>query len=329
MGKQEQLQNTSIYVSLISYGIDGKIIAMNNEIILTVDVPADRLDKYLASVTDFSRSRIQSAIASGEIKVNGEMAKRGDKLKSGDVVTVAIEPPREAEIMAENIPIEIVYQDEWLAVINKLQGMVVHPAPGNESGTLVSALLWHIGDLSGIGGELRPGIVHRLDKDTSGLIVIAKNDEAHAALAAQMADKSARRIYHAIVHGGFAEDTMTIDKSIGRSRTDRKKMAIDRGGRHAVTHIRVLERFGEFTYVEASLETGRTHQIRLHLSSIGRPVAGDTVYGPKTPRLHDKGQLLHAGTLIFRHPKTAEEMTFHAPLPDYFEAVLAKLRAKL
>ena len=293
-----------------------------------MDAPADRLDKYLASVTELSRSRIQNAIAAGEIKVNGETAKPGDKLRTGDVVTVAIEPPREAEVVPENIPLEIVYQDEWLAVINKPQGMVVHPAPGHADGTLVGALLWHIGDLSGIGGELRPGIVHRLDKDTSGLIVIAKNDEAHAALAAQMADKSARRIYHAIVHGGFAEDEMTIDKSIGRSRTDRKKMAIDRGGRHAVTHIRVLERFGEFTHVEASLETGRTHQIRLHLSSIGRPVAGDTVYGPKTPRLHDKGQLLHAGTLIFKHPKTGEEMTFHAPLPEYFEKALEKLRAK-
>jgi 23S rRNA pseudouridine1911/1915/1917 synthase len=315
-------------VSLISIRVDGKINVMEDKMIFTVDMPADRLDKYLASVTDYSRSRIQNEIASGGIRVNDAMAKPGDKLKPGDVVTVDIQPPREAEVQAENIPIEIVYQDEWLAVINKPQGMVVHPAPGHEDGTLVGALLWHIGDLSGIGGELRPGIVHRLDKDTSGLIVIAKNDEAHAALAAQMADKSARRIYHAIVHGGFAEDELTIDKSIGRSRSDRKKMAIDRGGRHAVTHIRVLERFGEFTHVEASLETGRTHQIRLHLSSIGRPVAGDTVYGPKTPRLHDKGQLLHAGTLIFRHPSTGEEMTFHAPLPDYFENVLKKLRDK-
>lgn len=301
---------------------------MEDERILTVDAPADRLDKYLASVTELSRSRVQSAIAAGEIKVNGAEAKPGDKLKPGDVVTITVEPPRETEVKPENIPIEIVYQDAWLAVINKPQGMVVHPAPGHDGGTLVGALLWHIGDLSGIGGELRPGIVHRLDKDTSGLIVIAKNDEAHAALAAQMADKSARRIYHAIVHGGFAGDQMTIDKSIGRSRTDRKKMAIDRGGRHAVTHIRVLERFGEFTHVEAALETGRTHQIRVHLSSIGRPVAGDTVYGPKTPRLHDKGQLLHAGTLILRHPNSGEMMMFHAPLPDYFENVLKKLRAK-
>lgn len=293
-----------------------------------VETTADRLDKYLASVTEYSRSRIQNEIAAGKIRVNGALARPGDKLKPGDVVTVDIEPPREPEVKAENIPIEIVYQDECLAVINKPQGMVVHPAPGHADGTLVSALLWHIGDLSGIGGELRPGIVHRLDKDTSGLIVIAKNDESHAALAAQMADKSARRIYDAIVHGGFAENEFVIDKSIGRSRSDRKKMAIDRGGRRAVTRIRVLERFGEFTHVEASLETGRTHQIRVHLSSIGRPVAGDTVYGPKTPRLHDKGQLLHAGTLVLRHPKTGEEMTFHSPLPDYFEAVLKKLRAK-
>ena len=299
---------------------------MSNERKLIVDAPTDRLDKYLTSVTEYSRSRLQNAIAAGEIKLNGESAKPGDKLKAGDVVTVAIEPPREADVQPENIPIDIVYQDEWLAVVNKLQGMVVHPAPGHANGTLVGALMWHIGDLSGIGGELRPGIVHRLDKDTSGLIVIAKNDEAHASLAAQMADKSARRIYAAIVHGGFAEDEMTIDKSIGRSRIDRKKMAIDRGGRHAVTHIRVLERFGEFTHVEASLETGRTHQIRVHLASVGRPVAGDTVYGPKKPSLHGQGQLLHAGTLILRHPKTDQEMTFHAPLPEYFEKVLKKLR---
>lgn len=301
---------------------------MDDETILTVDTPADRLDKYLASVTNFSRSRIQNAVAAGEIKVNGASVKPGDRLKAGDVVTIAIPPPRKSEVKPENIPLCIVYQDEWMAVINKPQGMVVHPAPGHADGTLVSALLWHIGDLSGVGGELRPGIVHRLDKDTSGLIVIAKNDEAHAALAAQMADKSARRIYLAIVHGGFKEDALTIDKSIGRSRSDRKKMAVDRGGRHAVTHIRVLERFGEFTYVEASLETGRTHQIRVHLSSIGHPVAGDTVYGPKTPRLHDKGQLLHAGTLILHHPKTGELMTFFAPLPDYFEKVLMKLRSR-
>lgn len=313
---------------MISHGGGGTINHMKEKKTFVVETAADRLDKYLASVTEYSRSRIQNEIAAGKVWVNGALARPSDKIKPGDVVTVEIEPPREPEVKAENIPIDIVYQDECLAVINKPQGMVVHPAPGHAGGTLVSALLWHIGDLSGIGGELRPGIVHRLDKDTSGLIVIAKNDEAHAALAAQIADKSARRIYHAIVHGGFAEDELVIDKSIGRSRSDRKKMAVDRGGRRAVTHIRVLERFREFTHVEASLETGRTHQIRVHLSSIGRPVAGDTVYGPKKPRLHDKGQLLHAGTLIFRHPKTDEEMTFHAPLPDYFEAVLEKLRAK-
>jgi 23S rRNA pseudouridine1911/1915/1917 synthase len=311
---------------LITHCVGGKINHMEERKTFVVEIAAARLDKYLASVTEYSRSRIQNEIASGGVRVNGELARPSDKLRPGDVVTVDIEPPREPEVKPENIPIEIVYQDECLAVINKPQGMVVHPAPGHADGTLVGALLWHIGDLSGIGGELRPGIVHRLDKDTSGLIVIAKNDEAHAALAAQMADKSARRIYHAIVHGGFTEDELVIDRSIGRSRSDRKKMAIDRGGRHAVTRIRVLERFREFTHVEASLETGRTHQIRVHLSSIGRPVAGDTVYGPKTPRLHDKGQLLHAGTLILRHPKTGGEMTFHAPLPDYFERVLARLR---
>jgi 23S rRNA pseudouridine1911/1915/1917 synthase len=191
---------------------------------------------------------------------------------------------------------------------------------------MVGALLFCIKDLSGIGGELRPGIVHRLDKDTSGLLVVAKNDAAHLSLSNQIAKRSMKRIYAAIVHGNIREDELTVDKPIGRSRHDRKKMAVDPAGRNAVTHVKVLERFGEFTYIECSLETGRTHQIRVHMASIGRPVAGDVVYGPKKPRLHENGQLLHAKELRLRHPVTNELMIFKAPLPDYFESVLNKLR---
>lgn len=293
---------------------------------LTVEKAADRLDKYLAQNLPLSRSRIKNAILSGEARVNGNTAKPGDKLKPGDTVTVNLDEPKEASAAPEDIPLDIVYEDPSIAVINKPQGMVVHPAPGNLQGTMVGALLYHIKDLSGIGGEMRPGIVHRLDKDTSGLLVVAKNDEAHTSLSRQIAERSAKRIYAAIVHGSIREDELTIDKPVGRSRSDRKKMAVDAGGRNAVTHIKVLERFGEFTYIEASLETGRTHQIRVHMASIGRPVAGDTVYGPKIPKLHENGQLLHAKELRLIHPATGQEMVFQAPLPDYFESALEKLR---
>lgn len=293
---------------------------------MTVETGEDRLDKYLAGNAPLSRSRIKNAIESGEALVNGKAAKPGDKLRPGDVVTLRIEEPKQASAAPEEIPIDIVYEDPSIAIVNKPQGMVVHPAPGNVSGTMVGALLYRIKDLSGIGGELRPGIVHRLDKDTSGLLAVAKNDAAHASLSGQIAERSMKRIYAAVVHGNIREDELTIDKPIGRSRRDRKKMAVDAGGRRAVTHIKVLERFGEFTYIEASLETGRTHQIRVHMASIGRPVAGDTVYGPKKPRLHEGGQLLHAKELRLRHPETNEEMIFKAPLPDYFERALKYLR---
>ncbi len=298
------------------------------EIKLTVEAGADRLDKYIADNTDFSRSRIKQAILSGEALVNGKTAKPGDKLRAGDVVTLNMEEPKEAAAEPEEIPIDVVYEDSSIAVVNKPQGMVVHPAPGNFTGTMVGALLFRIKDLSGIGGEIRPGIVHRIDKDTSGLLVVAKNDEAHASLSEQIASRSMKRVYAAIVHGNIREDELTIDKPIGRSRRDRKKMAVDARGRNAVTHVKVLERFGEFTYIEASLETGRTHQIRVHMASIGRPVAGDTVYGPKKPRLHDGGQLLHAKELRLRHPVSGEQMVFYAPLPDYFEKALKMLRTK-
>ncbi len=301
---------------------------MDNETRLEVSEKAQRLDKYLVEQLPLTRSHIKNAIEAGLVLLNDVQARPGDKVNVGDVIVIQTPPPKESEIVAENIPLDIVYEDEWMAVVNKPQGMVVHPAPGNYEGTLVSALLYNVKDLSGINGELRPGIVHRLDKDTSGLLVIAKNDKAHVALAEQIAQKSARRIYAAIVHGNILEDALTIDKSIGRSRGDRKKMAVVTGGRHAVTRVRVLERFGAFTCIEAELETGRTHQIRVHLASIKRPVAGDQVYGPKAVKLHQNGQLLHAKKLMLRHPSTGDEMTFEAPLPDYFEKALKSLRDK-
>lgn len=262
------------------------------------------------------------------MQVNGRSAKPSDKLRAGDTVCIRQEPPKATDTMPEDIPVDIVYQDTSIAVVNKPQGMVVHPAPGHYTGTLVNALLFHLSDLSGVGGEVRPGIVHRIDKNTSGLLVVAKNDAAHASLSAQIAAKTARRIYAAIVHGNIKEEQLRIDQPIGRSRRDRKKMAVDAAGRDAVTHIRVMERFGEYTYIEAELETGRTHQIRVHLAHIHRPVAGDDVYGPKKVRLHNGGQLLHAKTLILAHPETGEQMTFAAPLPGYFERALSGLRNK-
>lgn len=301
---------------------------MMEEITIVAESAADRLDKYLAQHMPLSRSNIKNAILGGDVLVNGSPTKPGDKIKCGDEVIVRIRAPKETEIESEDIPIDIIYQDEDIAVVNKKQGMVVHPAPGNYTGTLVNAMMFHLSDLSGINGEIRPGIVHRIDKDTSGVLVVAKNDAAHISLAEQIGSKTARRIYAAIVHGNIKEDTLTIDKRIGRSKRDRKKMAIEASGRNAVTHIKVIERYGEFTLVEAELETGRTHQIRIHLASIHRPVAGDVVYGPKKVKLHSGGQLLHAKTLILRHPRTGEQMVFDAPLPNYFDNVLAKLRAK-
>lgn len=301
---------------------------MDEKITMTVEHNAARIDKYLTDNMEMSRSRIKNAIIAGEVLVNGKTVKPGDKIKTGDVISAQFHEALPVAIEAEDIAIDILYQDADIAVVNKAQGMVVHPAPGNYTGTLVNALMFHLKDLSGINGEIRPGIVHRIDKDTSGVLVVAKNDKAHVSLAKQIANKSARRIYAAIVHGNIKEDEVIIDKGIARSKRDRKKMAIDLMGRQATTIIRVTERFGEFTLVEAELKTGRTHQIRVHLKSIQRPIAADTVYGPRKVRLHSGGQLLHAKTLTLTHPSTGELMTFEAPLPDYFEKALRILRAK-
>lgn len=301
---------------------------MDKSIIFNIEDNVERLDKYLAENTQMTRSRIKNAIIDGQVLVDGQAAKPSTSLKKGAVISVSINEPVAVPIEAEDISVDIIYQDKDIAVINKQQGLVVHPAPGNYTGTLVNALLFSLKDLSGINGQIRPGIVHRIDKDTSGLLVVAKNDKAHISLAKQIAKKQAKRIYTAIVHGNLKEDEITIDKPIGRSPKDRKKMAVDYSGRQAVTIIRVMERFGDFTLVEAELKTGRTHQIRVHLASINRPVAGDQVYGPKKTKLHDTGQLLHASKLELTHPETGQKMSFSAPLPDYFEKILNGLRSR-
>jgi len=286
-----------------------------------------RLDLYLVeNLPQYSRNYIQNLIKEGKVSIHDKPAKANYRIKPGDLISVVIPPLRKVEIVPENISIDIIYQDDDIAVINKPQGMVVHPAAGNYSGTLVNALLYHCNSLSGINGEIRPGIVHRLDKDTSGLLVIAKNDFAHQCLSQQLQDKEMSRIYHAIAEGIIQEDTGTISAPIGRSLKDRKKMAVVNGGREAITHFRVLERFKSHTYLELALETGRTHQIRVHLKYIGHPVVGDPVYGRHKQLFNLKGQALHAYQLSLTHPRTNERMTFYAPLPAYFEGILKILR---
>ena len=293
-------------------------------IALTVEEAGERLDVFCARTGDMTRSAAQRMIAEGDILLNNSPAKANQKLKTGDSITVLLRPAAEVDILPEDIPIDIVYEDADIAVIDKPKGMVVHPAPGNPNGTLVNALMYHLSGLSGIGGELRPGIVHRIDKLTSGLIVVAKNDMAHTSLAAQLKEHSARRTYIAIVDGNIKEDAGTVDAPIGRHPVDRKRMAVVKDGREAVTHWRVLERYGAYTLIEARLETGRTHQIRVHMAHIKHPVAGDTVYGSAKPRLGLDGQALHAARLELTHPGTGERMSFKANVPEYFASALKK-----
>lgn len=292
----------------------------------TIKEENGRIDKVLTALfADHSRSQVQQWLKDGAVSVNGEPVKANYKVKSADAIIVEVPEPEELEIVAEDLPIEIVYEDDDVAVVNKPQGMVVHPSAGHAQGTLVNALMYHMKNLSSINGVIRPGIVHRIDKDTSGLLMIAKNDQAHEALAQQLKDKTSLRKYIALVHGVIPHEKGTINAPIGRSKVDRKIQAIREDGKPAVTHFTVLERFENFTLVELQLETGRTHQIRVHMKYIGYPLAGDPVYGPKKT-LKGNGQFLHAKLLGFTHPQTNERMTFEAPLPEVFEKTLEKLR---
>ncbi len=290
----------------------------------------ERLDKFLsAMLPDQSRSYLQKIIKDGNVLVNGEPKKSSYRLEDRDEVTADLPELKSPDIEPENIPLNILYEDDSILMVNKPKGMVVHPSAGHYTGTLVNAVLWHCqGQLSGINGVSRPGIVHRIDKDTTGVLVVCKNDAAHNAVAAQLKEHSITRKYRAIVHGVIKEDEGTVDAPIGRHPTERKKMASGvKNGKRAVTHYRVLERFQGYTYVECQLETGRTHQIRVHMASIHHPLLGDTVYGPAKDSHHLEGQTLHAMVLGLIHPVTGEYLEVEAPLPEYFENLLKKFRA--
>ena len=295
---------------------------------LFADIPGERLDAFLArSVPDLSRSAAQKLIEDGLVTRNGKPGKKNDKLNVGDTVTYEIPEPKAVDIAPKEIPLDIVYEDEDLLVINKPKGLVVHPAAGHQDDTLVNGLLYALGDdLSGINGELRPGIVHRIDKDTSGLLAVAKNDLAHTMLASQLKDHSMARTYEAIVCGVLKEDSGTVDAPIGRHPSDRKKMCvIQRNSKPAVTHWEVVRRYRGYTHIRCKLETGRTHQIRVHMAYIGHPILGDTVYGHKKAELGQSSQCLHAGVLCFAHPRDGHPVMVFAELPQYFKDVLNKL----
>lgn len=300
-----------------------------DELITVEDEAGERIDKFLSDeLSDRSRSFLQKLIKEQYVKVNDKPVKASYRLILGDTVSISFPEPEKPDIAAEDIPLDILYEDNDIIIINKPKQMVVHPAPGHYSGTLVNALLYHCqGNLSGINGSLRPGIVHRIDMDTTGSLVVCKNDTAHQSLSAQLKEHSIQRVYEAIVHGILKEDTGCIDAPIGRHPTERKKMSTQtRNGREALTHYRVLERLGAFTHIQCRLETGRTHQIRVHMASLGHPLLGDSVYGPgKCPLSGLRGQTLHAGILGICHPRTGEYMEFSAPLPEYFGQLLDKL----
>ena len=296
-------------------------------IILEVSVGGTRIDKYIADNSDISRSFCAKLCDEGRIFVNKKNVAKKYIVCEGDIIEIELPPTETADAQPQDIPLDIVYEDDDVIVINKPQGMVVHPAPGNDSDTLVNALLYHCGDsLSAINGVIRPGIVHRIDKDTSGLLVAAKNNDAHLHLAAQLKDRKALRKYYALINGNIAEDEFTIDKPIARHPKDRKKMAIVYGGRDAITHVKVIERFGQYTLVECILETGRTHQIRVHLASLGHSIVGDKTYGIKKEKFNLEGQLLHAKTIGFVHPKSGKTLVFDSELPNHFTKILTYLK---
>ena len=297
--------------------------------IFCADCSGERLDAFVARVCpELSRSAAQRLIEEGCVTRNGKPGKKNDKLNEGDQICVTVPEPKEVDIVAKQMPLDIVYEDEDLLVINKPKGLVVHPAAGHQDDTLVNGLLYALGDdLSGINGELRPGIVHRIDKDTSGLLAVAKNDLAHAVLASQLKDHTMARTYEAIVCGSFREDSGTVDAPIGRHPSDRKKMTVtERNSKNAVTHWEVIGRYRGYTHIRCRLETGRTHQIRVHMAHIGHPILGDLIYGRKKPELGQSSQVLHAGALCFRHPRDGRPVMVFAPRPDYFEEVLQKLQ---
>lgn len=298
----------------------------NFEIIAEESDINKRIDVFLSkNLESFSRSYIQDLIKKGKATIGGKTIKANYRLREGDIVALAIPKPEPLEILPENIPLDIVYEDNDVILVNKPKGMVVHPAAGHYSGTLVNALLYHCKDnLSGINGVLRPGIVHRIDMDTTGIIIVCKNDNAHQHIAKQLAEHSITRKYVAIVSGNIKEDEGVVDAAIARSKNDRKKMTVDKDGKRAVTHFKVLERLNNYTYIECVLETGRTHQIRVHMSYLHHPLLGDEVYSNKKENTKLKGQCLHAKVLGFIHPSTNEYMEFEAPLPEYFKEILMK-----
>ena len=295
---------------------------------LFADIPGERLDAFLARCAEnLSRSAAQKLIEEGQVTRNGKPGKKNDKLNVGDAVSYTIPEPKDVDIKPTEMALDIVYEDADVLVINKPKGLVVHPAAGHQDDTLVNGLLYAMGDdLSGINGELRPGIVHRIDKDTSGLLAVAKNDLAHTMLASQLKDHTMARTYEAIVVGSFREDRGTVDAPIGRHPSDRKKMCvIERNSKPAITHWEVVKRYRGYTHIRCKLETGRTHQIRVHMAHIGHPILGDTVYGRKKAELGQSSQCLHAGALCFRHPRDGRPVMVFAPLPRYFEEVVEKL----
>lgn len=302
---------------------------MTRELTAATEHAGVRLDAFLSADGALTRSQAARLIAEGRVRVNGKPAAKSARLSGGETVTVDVPQLRETALPPQDIPLDVVYEDEDVIVLNKPKGLVVHPAPGHADGTLVNALLHHCGDsLSGIGGEKRPGIVHRIDRDTSGLIIAAKNDFAHQKLSAQLSDHSLARTYECIVVGNLREDSGTVDAPIGRDKRDRKKMAVVPDGRRAVTHWEVIARYPGFTHVRCRLETGRTHQIRVHMAYLGHPILGDTVYGAKKPVPGLQGQCLHAVGLRFVHPRTGETVALTCPLPEEFQRELKKLEAR-
>ncbi len=298
------------------------------EYIVSQEEKGKRLDTYIPSVdTDITRTSAQRLIEDGNILVNGKNAKVSYKIQENDKISVEIPEPKQIELKAQNIPIEIIYEDSDIIVVNKPKGMVVHPANGNPDGTLVNAIMAICKDsLSGIGGEIRPGIVHRIDKDTSGLLIVAKNDNAHVKMSEQIKNHEVKKTYIALVRGVFKENEATIDMPIGRSTSDRKKMAVNKNGKNAITHIKVLKRFDKYTLLKVNIETGRTHQIRVHLSHIGYPIVGDYTYSNVKNEFDVIGQCLHAQKLEFKHPITQKDMCLEAELPQYFKDILDKLK---